>query len=141
MTRSSRIASRVERKTFSASRSGHELRRLQCAGEARSGIRRDACKCLRRQLARVRTARLRPRSATLNEREDGDRADDDERDERGRDERPQPAALPPRGDALALELIAGPPGEQRLREHVVEDLVARRPAGGTLDDADDALVP
>src|SRR5581483_9035505 len=121
-------------------RAGSELRGAKRQREALRRIGRKARERLRRELAPVGPARLRAGLAALDEREDRNRGDDEERGERSRREPEQPAPLPARPLALAPELEAAAPGEERCREHVVEDLVARLTASGAVDAPDEAVV-
>src|SRR4029079_16838500 len=76
------------------------------------------------------------RVALLDERPDPERREDrDQREQRGAD----PQQSPPGSPALALLVETTPPDEDRVGEHVVEELVALTPivAGGRRDGPED----
>ena len=121
---------------------GRQLRRAQRVLQALLRIRRQARERGRVELARVGPLRLRPRLAALRQREDRHRRRQRERDHASRRRLPAGAgACASASWRSRSSRRSRPPGQHRVGEHVVEDLVARPAAVLAVHLAQDPLVP
>src|SRR5581483_10428866 len=108
-----------------------DLRRVQRNAESGGRARRDLRQRLRRQLVSMRSSCLRVRRASLDDGVHGDRGDDNERSQCCN-------CNATCAGTRARNLDCLPPLQQRLREHVVEDLVDRASLADLVDRPKDA---